>query len=59
LLYLLFYVVGFMKYRNGMLAYMHNRFEVEAYNNESNKDYLITRRRWSWINERDLNKKDY
>ena len=59
LLYLLFYVVGFVKHRNGMLAYLHNRFEVEAYNNENNKDYLITRRRWSWINEREINKKDY
>ena len=54
ILYLLFYVAALVKHGNGLSAYLHNRFEVEAYNNEHNEDYLLTRKRYAWINERDL-----
>jgi hypothetical protein len=54
ILYFLFYAIGYVKHRNGLIAYLSNRFEVEAYNNERNEDYLLTRKRYAWINERDI-----
>jgi hypothetical protein len=44
-----FYLVGLAKYRNGLLAYINNPFEVEAYDNEKNEDYLLVRKRYSWL----------
>ena len=32
------------------MAYMHIPFELEAYQNESNKFYLVTRKKHSWKN---------
>ena len=56
-LYFLFYVIGLVRYRNGLIAYLNNPFETEAYNNENDEDYLLTRKRWSWIKpSRDSNK---
>ena len=56
-LYFLFYVIGLVGYRSGLLAYFNNPFEVEAYNNENDEDYLLTRKRWNWIrSSRDSNK---
>jgi len=48
-LYFVFYLVGLAKYRNGLLAYLNNPFEVEAYDNEKNEDYLLVRKRYSWL----------
>jgi hypothetical protein len=48
-LYFVFYLVGLAKYRNGLLAYINNPFEVEAYDNEKNEDYLLVRKRYSWL----------
>ena len=48
-LYFAFYIVGFVKCGNGTLAYLNNPFEVEAYNNEKDEDYLLTRKRYSWM----------
>ena len=50
ILYGLFWVVGFIKYRDGKKAYYHNLFEQEAYVNEHNTDYLLNRKRYSWWN---------
>ena len=48
ILYGLFWVVGFIKYRNGKKAYFQNLFEQEAYDNEEGVDYLSNRKRYSW-----------
>ena len=48
ILYIVFYLIGLIKYRNGEKAYRANPFEKEAYDNESNQFYLITRKRWCW-----------
>jgi len=31
------------------MAYFNNPFEIEAYKNEADVDYLATRKRYSWI----------
>ena len=49
LLYFLFYVVNYVRYRDGLLAYIHNPFEIEAYSSENDEGYLITRPRWNWV----------
>ena len=48
ILYGLFWVVGFIKYRDGKKAYYQNLFEQEAYDNEEDVDYLSNRKRYSW-----------
>ena len=48
-LYFLFWVVGMIRFRNGAIAYFNNPFEIEAYKNEADIDYLATRKRYSWI----------
>jgi hypothetical protein len=50
-LYFAFYVVAFVKCGNGTLAYLNNPFEVEAYDNEKNEDYLLTRKRYNWLSK--------
>ena len=47
-LYFLFYIVGWLRFGNGLLAYLNNPFEIEAYDNEKNENYLLTRKRYSW-----------
>jgi len=48
ILYGLFWVVGFIKHRDGKKAYDQNLFEQEAYDNESDVNYLSNRKRYSW-----------
>ena len=48
ILYGLFWVVGFIKYRDGKKAYYQNLFEQEAYDNEGDVNYLSNRKRYSW-----------
>ena len=48
-LYFLFWVIGMIRFRSGMMAYFNNPFEIEAYKNEADIDYLATRKRYSWI----------
>jgi len=49
-LYGVYYLIGLMKHKgNGELAYRTNPFEIEAYTNESNVNYLKERRRYNWI----------
>ena len=48
ILYGLFWIVGFIKYRDSKKAYHQNIFEQEAYDNEKNTNYLFNRKRYSW-----------
>ena len=50
ILYGLFWVIGFLKYRNGKKSYYQNLFEQEAYDNEDDINYLSNRKRYSWWN---------
>ena len=47
-LYILFWLRGYIKYRSGAIAYIRNPFEQEAYGNQHKTDYLSTRKRYSW-----------
>ena len=49
LLYVLFWLWNLVLYRNGTIAYMNNPFELEAYANDMKEDYLLTRKRYSWV----------
>ena len=48
-LYALDYIHGYIKYRDGAMAYRMIRAEQEAYDNDHDKNYLQTRHRYSWI----------
>ncbi len=48
LLYGLFWLIGYIKYRDGQKAYYRNPFEQEAYDNETVENYLSNRKRFSW-----------
>lgn len=50
LLYGIFWLVGFAKYRDGKKAYRQNPFEQEAYDNQRKIKYLPRRKRYSWKN---------
>ena len=49
ILYVLFYLVGLVRYRNGVQAYRENPFEREAYNHDDEADYLKNRKRYKWL----------
>jgi hypothetical protein len=48
ILYGLFWLVGFARYRDGVKAYYAIPFEREAYVNDDNPDYLEKRPFWAW-----------
>ena len=48
-LYLWDWFIGFLKYRNGQIAYYEIRAEREAYDNDDDENYLATRKRWQWL----------
>jgi hypothetical protein len=48
ILYLIEYVIGLIKYRNRMNAYLKISFEREAYKYDSDLDYLKKRKLWGW-----------
>lgn len=48
ILYGIFWLVGYIKYRDGKKAYYQNPFEQEAYDNERKRTYLEKRKLWSW-----------
>ena len=48
-LYGLFHIVGLVRYRSGQDAYYENPFEREAYNNDTNLNYLDSRKPYAWI----------
>ena len=49
ILYGAFWLIGLVKYRNGRQAYYENPFEREAYNNDTNLNYLDSRKPYAWI----------
>ena len=57
--YVIEYLVKLIIYRNTKLAYRNISFEREAYQNQSNLDYLSNRKHYNWlsklINERVFN----
>tara|TARA_B100000287_G_C20263249_1_gene634896 strand:- start:67 stop:429 length:363 start_codon:yes stop_codon:yes gene_type:complete len=48
LLYLFYWLIGLIKYRDGRVAYYQIPFEQEAYKHEDNPYYVICRKRWGW-----------
>lgn len=48
LLYFFFWLKGLIEYRDGKASYYVNPFEREAYINESDENYLATRKRFAW-----------
>lgn len=49
LLYGLFYLITISKGYGHFLAYRYNPFEIEAYNNEHDVDYLRKRKPFAWL----------
>lgn len=49
LLYAYDYVMNYIRFRDGALAYYNIRAEKEAYQNDETPNYLQTRKRWRWI----------
>lgn len=48
IIYVLEFIYRYIKYHDKYLAYRQISFEQEAYANESNWNYLIYRKRYSW-----------
>jgi hypothetical protein len=49
-MYGVFHLIGLVKEKgNGKKAYYHNPFELEAYGNDHDENYLQQRKRYSWI----------
>ncbi|MEP7264163.1 MAG: hypothetical protein ABI772_06690 [Bacteroidota bacterium] len=48
------YFVNLIRFRNHHKAYTNIIFEKEAYANEKNKDYIITRKPWSFLKYRGM-----
>lgn len=51
-LYLIYWLIGIIKYKNKDKAYMQIPFEQEAYENHSNPAYNLQRKRWGWLKYR-------
>ena len=49
IIYAISWLWGLLKYRDGKTAYYRNIAEQEAYENESNPNYLTERKRWQWL----------
>lgn len=56
ILYGLYYLKGLAIHRNGVTAYRQSPFEREAYENEYHENYLENRKRYNWINYRQVKK---
>tara|TARA_Y100001937_G_C7049472_1_gene298388 strand:- start:14 stop:373 length:360 start_codon:yes stop_codon:yes gene_type:complete len=52
IIYLVDYVVGYIKYRDGKKAYRMIRFEQEAYSHDSDLEYSEKRKHYSWFKYR-------
>ena len=48
-LYLVFWLVGLVRYRDGKKAYKENPFEREAFRHDDDEGYLATRHRYTWL----------
>lgn len=49
ILYVAFWLLGLVRYRNGSVAYYENPFEREAYENDADEEYLASRPRFAWV----------
>lgn len=47
-LYVYYWLLGKAKGESSLIAYLNIPFEVEAYSNESNKLYLLQRKKHNW-----------
>ena len=48
ILYLVYWIIGVIKYKNGKQAYYRIPFEQEAYENHENIYHVISRKRYNW-----------
>jgi len=48
ILYLTFWIMNWFIYKDPKIAYYNICFEIEAYENENEKNYLIDRPRYNW-----------
>ena len=48
LLYVMFWLVGLVRYRDPVKAYRENPFEREAFANDQDLTYLVNRPFWAW-----------
>ena len=48
ILYVSFWLVGLIRYRDTRRAYQENPFEKEAYANDEDLTYLVNRPFWAW-----------
>lgn len=48
-LYITFWLIGLIRYRDGKKAYRENPFEREAFDNDEKPNYLRNRARWAWV----------
>ena len=48
ILYLIYWIIGLIKYKSGSIAYHRIPFEQEAYENQENSYYFIVRKRYNW-----------
>ena len=48
ILYVFYWLKGLIKYKDGAIAYGESPFEREAYDNDSDLDYLKNRQRFAW-----------
>ena len=49
ILYGVFWVIGWVRYRDVEMTYDMNPFEQEAYENDWDKEYLEKRKHYCWI----------
>ena len=52
ILYIYDWIANRISTGDGELAYYLIRAELEAYENEHNEDYLLSRKRWKWMFEK-------
>ncbi len=52
ILYLAYYFKGLIKEKSGKTAYRQNPFELEAYDNDEDPDYLEKRKLYAWLEYR-------
>ena len=48
-LYFFFWLKGVIKNKSAKNSYFDNPFEIEAYENEYSTEYLVNRKRYSWV----------
>jgi hypothetical protein len=48
ILYVLFYLISRLKGQGHYIGYRYNPFELEAYGNDGNENYLKTRKAFAW-----------